>query len=67
MSAVAQPKGREKSAIYAFSVQGQDWLQSSKVKSQCGGAEVVHPAVEIAPSDIVTRFCQGRKPKRGSK
>ena len=59
MSAVAQPKGREKTAIHAFCVQGQDRVQSSKVKSQCGGADVIHPAVEISPSDIVTRFLPG--------
>ena len=67
MSAVTQPKGRKKSAIHAFGVQGQDGLQSTKVESQCGGAEVIHSTVEISPSDIVTRYCQGHKPKRGSK
>jgi hypothetical protein len=60
-------EGRKKSAIHAFSVQGQDRLQSRNVESQCGGAEVIHSTVESSPSDIVTRFCQGCKPKRGSK
>jgi hypothetical protein len=58
MSAVAQPNGSEKTAIHPFGVQGQDRLQSSKVKSQCAGADVIHPAVEISPSDIVTRFAR---------
>jgi hypothetical protein len=58
MSAVAQPNGSETTAIHPFGVQGQDRLQSSKVKSQCAGADVIHPAVEISPSNIVTRFAR---------
>jgi hypothetical protein len=58
MSAVAQPKGSEKTAIHPFGVQWQERLQSSTVKSQCAGADVIHPAVEISPSDVVTRFAR---------
>jgi len=52
-------EGQGKEPIHAFSVQGQDRVQSSKVNSQCGGADVIHLAVEISPSDIVTRFLPG--------
>ena len=61
MSAVAQPKGSEKTAIHPFGVQWQERLQSSTVKSQCAGADVIHPAVETSPSDVVTRVARAIK------